>query len=197
MQSEQSGNQAKFLPSQTDAELFLALKAGQTDALGILYNRHAELVFGLAMRTLGNPQEAEDLTQDVFLTLAKGCSYDPRRGSLRTFLAILTRSRSIDRMRSRNVALENLGRWRPSSSEALSSNAPMEHVSQGEQSQEVQAALAQLSNDEQQVLRMAYYDGLTQSAIAERLEIPLGTVKARARRGLLKLRHTLADFIEE
>lgn len=194
MHSEQSGNQEIPLPNQTDAELFLALSDGQPAALGVIYDRHAGLVYGLALNCLGNPQEAEDLTQDIFLILARGSSYDPRRGSLRTFLAILTRSRAIDRLRSRNSARKLLDRWSPGERNETASNAPLEHVFQHEQSQEVSAALAQLSDDQQQILKMAYYEGFTQSEIAEQLGIPLGTVKTRARRGLLKLRQTLTSF---
>lgn len=192
--SEQPGNTAEF-SSQTDAKLYLALKAGSTAALGILYDRHAGLVYGLALKTLGNAQEAEDLTQDIFLKLVKSTAYDSRRGSLRTFLAILTRSRALDRVRSRNTALSFLERWRSGSSQETISQSPFEHVFQKEQSQEVQTALAQLSDSEQQILRLAYYDGLSQSEIAEQLNMPLGTVKTRTRRSLLKLRQTLTDYI--
>lgn len=195
MHSEQSGNTDKPLSSQTDAELYLSLKAGRAEALGVLYDRHAGLVYGLAFKVLGNPQEAEDLTQDIFLNLVRSSSYDPRRGSMRTFLAILTRSRAIDRVRSRNTALSFLGRWK-SGNQQEESNTPLEYVFQGERSEEVRMALAQLSESQQQILKMAYYDGFSQSEIAERLEIPLGTVKARARRGLLKLRQTLTTYME-
>jgi RNA polymerase sigma-70 factor (ECF subfamily) len=188
-------DQPDALLTQTDAVLYQALRAGQTDVLGVLYDRHGGLVYGLAVKVLGNAQEAEDLTQDIFLTLVKGCSYDPNRGSLRTFLAVLTRSRAIDRIRSRQTTVQTLGKWR-SSQQSTTGNSPVEYVAQAEQSQEVQAALAQLSAEQQQILKMTYYDGLSQSAIAKQLQLPLGTVKARARRGLLKLRETLADLIE-
>ncbi|MES1025826.1 sigma-70 family RNA polymerase sigma factor [Gloeocapsa sp. BRSZ] len=193
MPSEQPGNTDKFI--QTDVELYLALKAGQDVALGILYDRHAGLVYGIALKILGNPQEAEDLTQDIFLNLAQASSYDPTRGSLRTFLAILTRSRAIDRVRSRSKAREFFGQWRDSQAQQTATDSLFEQLSQSEQSQEVRAALSQLSDTQRQILQMAYYDGLSQSEIAKRLEIPLGTVKARARRGLLKLRQTLTDYI--
>lgn len=179
--------------NQTDAELYLTLREGNTSALGVLYDRHAGLVYGLALRTLGNAQEAEDLAQDIFLNLAKADSYDPRRASLRTYLGILTRSRAIDRIRSRNTSVAFLERLKLSSQET--SNVPFEQVFQTEQSQEVQAALTQLSEGEQQVLQMAYYEGLSQSEIAHRLELPLGTVKTRTRRSLLKLRQALADYL--
>lgn len=192
--SEPSGNQNAPLPDQTDADLLVALRHGQTSALGLIYDRHAGLVYGLALKALGNSQEAEDLTQDIFLTIARGCSYDPKRGSLRTYLAVLTRSRAIDRLRSRLSARERLNRWMPGESHTISSPTPLEYAAETEQSQEVQAALAQLSDSQQQILKLAYYDGLSQSEIAQQLEIPLGTVKARARRGLLKLRQTLTSF---
>jgi RNA polymerase sigma-70 factor (ECF subfamily) len=194
MQPEPSANQASSASNQTDAELILALSNGQTAALGVLYDRHAGLVYGIALSTLGNAQEAEDLTQDIFLTLAKGTTYDPKRGSLRTFLAILTRSRSRDRLRSRNSARRILDRWRLGRQAEIAPNVPLECAFQQEQSQEVRNALAQLSDNQQQILRMAYYDGLSQSEIAKQLEIPLGTVKARARTGLLKLRKTLTSL---
>jgi RNA polymerase sigma-70 factor, ECF subfamily len=196
MHSEQSGQPESSLLNQSDAELFLAFRQGQTAALGVIYDRHASLVYGLALRILGNSQEAEDLTQDIFLNLTKGTGYDPKRGSLRTFLAILTRSRAIDRVRSRQTARGSLERWRVDKSQVTASNNPLETVFQNEQSQEVRNALAQLSDSQQQVLRMVYYDGLSQAEIAKQLEIPLGTVKARARRGLLKLRETLTGSTE-
>jgi len=196
MSSEQLGNTEKFLSVQTDAQLYLALKAGQTAALGILYDRHAGLVYGIALKVLENPQEAEDLTQDIFLNFVKIGSYEPNRGSLRTYLAILTRSRAVDRVRSRSNTRELLKKWGHSREEETATDSLLEKVSRSEQSQEVKAALAQLSDEQQQILRMAYYDGLSQSEIANQLEIPLGTVKARARRGLLKLRQALTDYMK-
>ncbi|MBD1824274.1 sigma-70 family RNA polymerase sigma factor [Cyanobacteria bacterium FACHB-DQ100] len=191
---EQFDDAEKSPPSQTDAELYQALRAGQKEALGTLYDRHAALVYGLALKALGNPQEAEDLTQDIFLNLAKSTTYDPRRGSLRTFLAVLTRSRSIDRVRSRSTSRSFLDRFRSSSTE-MASESPLEQVFQTEQSQEVRAALAQLPESDRQILRLAYYDGLSQSEIAARLSLPLGTVKTKTRRSLLKLRQTLTDYL--
>ena len=196
MSSEQLGNTEKLLSVQTDAQLYLALKAGQTAALGILYDRHAGLVYGIALKVLENPQEAEDLTQDIFLNFVKIGSYDPSRGSLRTYLAILTRSRAVDRVRSRSNTRELLKKWGHSRESETATDSLLEKVSRSEQSQEVKAALAQLSDEQQQILRMAYYDGLSQSEIANQLEIPLGTVKARARRGLLKLRQALTDYMK-
>lgn len=182
--------------AQSDAQVWSAVIAGQTEALGILYDRHAALVYGIALQVLGNVQEAEDLTQDVFLNLAKKQGYNPQRGSLRTYLAILTRSRAIDRVRSRRTQ-QNVLQAPPPDLADSKSPLPMDSVSQHETHQGVQVALGQLSESQQQILRMAYYDGLSQAAIAEQLQTPLGTVKARARRGLLKLRQSLQGYLDE
>jgi RNA polymerase sigma-70 factor, ECF subfamily len=184
---------------QTDAELFLLLKKGQTNALATLYDRHCALVYGIALKLLGNTEEAEDLTQNIFLKLLQNSSYDPKRGSLRTFLAMLTRSRSIDRLRSRNRSYKNLYRQVLDERDRVlyDSDSSIERISQTERSREVQNALNNLSSQEREVLQMAYYEGLSQSEIAARLDTPIGTIKSRARRGLLKLREALTNLREE
>jgi RNA polymerase sigma-70 factor, ECF subfamily len=182
------------LSDQTDAELIRALRNGQTIALGIIYDRYAGLVYGLARRILTSAEEAEDLTQEVFLSLCRNL-YDPARGSLSSFLTTLTRSRSIDRLRSRSTRSRFVQRWQGMvKSEATTSL--LEQVSVSERSQFVRDALAQLSENERQVLEIAYYEGLSQAEIAKRLDAPLGTVKTRSRQGLLKLKQILQDFIQ-
>lgn len=176
----------------TDADLWLALRAGHTAALGSLYDRHGGLVYGIALKVLAHAQEAEDLTQDIFVKLAQSAAYNPQRGSFRTFLAILTRSRAIDRLRSRQVARASVERLQTSQA-VPPTPTPAEVLAQAERSQAVQAALVQLSENQQQILRLAYYEGLSQTSIAERLDTPLGTVKTHSRRGLLKLRQLLQD----
>lgn len=179
--------------NQTDSDLFSRLQNGQTDTLATLYDRHAGLVYAIALQLLGNTTEAEDLTQDIFLILTKACSYDPQRGSLRTYLAILTRSRALDRLRARSRKQKRLSE-RPLDVNAKVADSPMVEIDQLERSQEVQQALQQLSTKEQEVLKMAYYQGLSQSEIAKQLSIALGTVKSRSRRGLLKLRQALINL---
>ncbi len=184
------------LPSPpTDTELFHALKAGQTSALATLYDRYSKLVYGLALYILKNSQEAEDLTQEVFLALWHRDNYNPARGSLSSFLTTITRSRAIDKLRSRGSSFKFLDRWRRAIPLETTTNTPLEQASYAERSQQVQNALAQLSKDQRQVLEMLYYEGLSQSEIAQQLNIPLGTVKTRSRLGLLKLRQTLEDFM--
>jgi RNA polymerase sigma-70 factor (ECF subfamily) len=173
-----------------------AMTQGQTEALGVLYDRHAGLVYSVALNVLGNPQEAEDLTQDIFVRLIHRSAYDPRRGSLRTFLSILTRSRALDRVRSRQRETLRSKQPPPPDASGSVSSVAMDELSQQEQTQEVQAALAQLSAQQQQLLKMSYYEGLTQTTIAERLGLPLGTVKSKVRRSLLKLREILQDQLD-
>jgi RNA polymerase sigma-70 factor (ECF subfamily) len=180
--------------NMADADLFLLLQSGQTDTLAVLYDRHAALVYGIALKLLRNTAEAEDLTQDIFLILTKECAYDPKRGALRTYLAILTRSRALDRLRARSRQQQRLRDRATDKKNEVLSEGPIEYVSQLEQSQEVQQALQQLSSKEQEVLKMAYYQGLSQSEIATQLDIALGTVKSRSRRGLLKLRQAIIDL---
>lgn len=201
----QHSSQSELLQTgamQTDIDLWVALQAErgaakgteQKAALGQIYDRHAGLVYGVSLRVLGNAQEAEDLTQDIFVRLAERADYDPKRGSLRTFLMVLTRSRAIDRVRSRQSSQRSKKRWQADYVQPTIALSPIDIHSDSdsdEQSQAVKAALSQLSEQQKQVLHLTYYEGLTQSAIAERLDVPLGTVKSYARRGLLQLRKIL------
>jgi RNA polymerase sigma-70 factor, ECF subfamily len=194
MQPDATKPSHSTLSDPTDADLIRALGNGQVNALGVIYDRYSSLVYGLALRILRNAEEAEDLTQEVFLTLRRNI-YDPKRGALSSFLITLTRSRSIDKLRSRNTRSRFLQRWRGMiKSEAMTN--PLEQASLHERSQLIQDALAQLSENERQVLEIAYYEGLSQSEIARRLDAPLGTVKTRSRQGLLKLKQILQDFIQ-
>ncbi|QFZ91960.2 sigma-70 family RNA polymerase sigma factor [Synechococcus elongatus] len=183
---------------RNDHDLWSELQQGQVAALASLYDRHASLVYGIALQVLGNSQEAEDLTQDIFIRLVdrQRSHYDPRRGSLRTYLAVLTRSRAIDRLRSRRTQAAAIDKVQSQLVQQQATTDPLiSNLGAAETSAEVQQALAQLSESQQQVLRLAYYEGLSQADIAERLGEPLGTIKARARRGLLKLKQILEESV--
>jgi RNA polymerase sigma-70 factor (ECF subfamily) len=180
---------------KTDAELLAALTVDRSGALGLLYDRYAGLVYGLAMKILGAPSEAEDLTQEIFLTFCTKCDYDPSRGSLGAFLTTLTRSRAIDKTRARarkDRFLENLGEAAIVDVPAAS---PLDELSIAQCSDRVRAALADLPETQRRVLEMAYYRDLSQTEIAVELAAPLGTVKSWARKGLLRLRDSLAPLV--
>lgn len=176
----------------TDLELLNALKAGQTDALSALYDRYANVVYSLALRILNNPEEAEDITQEIFLKIWNRANlYEPNRGSFNNFLITITRSRAIDKLRSRGSQFRFLQRWQAVIVHTASPETPLDSVSMEERSHLVQSALERLSDPERQILEISYYEGLSYSETAKRLSLPLGTVKSRARTGLRKLRHAL------
>ena len=187
------------LADQTDAEILQAWKSGSSQAFGIFYDRYGELVYRLSLRVLGSPQEAEDLTQEIFILLSRNTSYDSKRGSIAAFLTVLTRSRAIDRLRKMRSQQQHLQKWEHSISlEHGSKNSSlMENTSLSERSEKVKSALADLPDKYRQVLEMAYFDGLSQTEIAKALDTPLGTVKSWARNGLIRLRESLKDSLEE
>lgn len=178
----------------SDAEVYALLKQGDADALGTLYNRHGTVVYRLALRILTNAQEAEDLTQEVFLTLWRKGTYDAKRGSLSSFLLTLARSRSIDRLRSKASKLRSLQKFKHEFGHE-GGPPPLEKIDQSERSAIVRSALQQLPESQRSALELAYYEGLSQSEIAEKLDTPLGTVKTRCRQGLIKLRDLLRDLV--
>ncbi len=175
--------------SISDLALLQAFKAGQKDALGTIYHRYYPQVYRMAYRILGNRFDAEDLTQEVFLTLWR-CTYDPGRGGLSSYLNLITRSRAIDRLRSWSATAKFLDKWHEGIANAMAP-IPLEQVIEDEDSLTVRSALRQLPDRQRQVLEMAYYGGLSQSKIASAIEIPLGTVKSWTRQGLFTMRHKL------
>ncbi|WP_414541612.1 sigma-70 family RNA polymerase sigma factor [Nostoc sp. CCY0012] len=183
------------LSNETDTEVFQVLRSGNLLALGIFYDRYGEVVYRVALRMLGNAQEAEDLTQEVFLTLWRSGKYDSKRGSMLVFLTTLTRSKAIDRHRQIKAQWQRLQRWSRNVPPDNSSNL-MDKVSLEEMSQRVREALAELPPNQKQILEMSYYDGLSQSEISDNLNMPLGTVKTHKRKGLLYLRQMLQDLVE-
>jgi RNA polymerase sigma-70 factor (ECF subfamily) len=190
-----TGPDAATAPS--DETLLRALVAEGAAALGPLYDRYAGLVYGLSRAILRDDDEAEDLTQEVFLELQRRGRYDPARGTLGTYLATMARSRALDRVRSRKrrgELLEEMGRDVPA---AAPEPGPLERLSQDESARRTRAALAALPERHRRVLEMAYYDGLSQSEIAAALGAPLGTVKTWSRMGIQGLREALRDLVAE
>lgn len=185
------------LDMPTDEEIFEAFIKGDVSALGVLYDRYGLLVYRLIYRMLDSSLEAEDLTQEIFLNLQVNSKFDPQRGSFYTYLLTLTRSRTIDRLRSKR----SRGRfWQNTSKlksfvEQQKPYSPMEIVSTEEISTQVRSALQNLSPSQRQVLELSYYEGLSQSEISKRLEIALGTVKTHSRRGLIQLRKNLHNLV--
>ncbi len=182
------------LSSATDENLFVALKNGDSAALSILFNRHGRLVYGLALKILADCQEAEDLTQEIFLTLWCKASSNPDCRFFVRYLVTITRSRAIDKLRTRTRQLKLVEKWgQTMTTEAAPELTPLEQASFAERSGQIHNALAQLPEKQLQVIELAYNQGLSQSEIAKQIDIPLGTVKTCTRQGLLKLKRILLD----
>jgi RNA polymerase sigma-70 factor, ECF subfamily len=185
-----------MLTDESDLQVLTALRQGDTNALGILYDRYGTAVYRLALRMLANPTEAEDLTQEVFLAFWRGVDkYEPDRGTLLVFLLTITRSRALNRLKQQN-SQQNLSQRVGNYLPRTNSNPGMESVTLGELRERMNSALGELPATQKQVLEMGYYQGKSQSEIAQELDLPLGTVKTRSRQGLIKLRQFLHDLVE-
>ncbi|MDB9528697.1 sigma-70 family RNA polymerase sigma factor [Oscillatoria sp. CS-180] len=195
MQSEPVTDPTLRWSDAGDAALLEAMQEGQVEALQEVYRRYGRLVYALALRILKTPEEAEDLVQDIFVKFWQKPHYNPARGSMGTYLGVIARSRALDRVRSHDAHSRLAQRYHTDSMAMATPNVPLEKATLGEQVVRVQAALSQLSPQEQEILEIAYYEGLSQSQTAQRLDIPLGTVKTRSRQALKKLRQKLQDLI--
>lgn len=177
----------------SDYELVRRLRAGDTDALATLYDRYAPMVYTLALKMLQNGAEAEDLTQEAFVNFWQQQKYDPDRGSVGSYLATYIRSRALDRLRVGGGRRNILKKVQRMTGAAPRPPTPLEQADRDDRWQHLRTALEQLPPAERDVLEIAYFEGLSQSQIAARLGIPLGTVKTRSRQGLLRLRDLLGN----
>jgi RNA polymerase sigma-70 factor (ECF subfamily) len=177
-----------LLEQRDDAELAAALAAGDLNALGDLYDRYGGLAYSVALRILGDSGRAEDAVQECFIKLwQNAASFDPGRGTLRTWLMTSVRNRSIDFLRGR-AAHERREREIPASLEAAGSGAdPWREVSRSLEREAVRDAVAALPAEQRQVVELAYFGGYTQTEIAEITRVPVSTVKGRMRLALEKL----------
>jgi RNA polymerase sigma-70 factor (ECF subfamily) len=161
-----------------------------------IYDRYGDLVYSTALRVLRDPHLAEDISQEVFVRLwRKPESYVAERGRFLTWLISVTRNRAVDEVRARGrrqrhetASPEEQVRELP----AGAANDPALKAQLAEQRRVVRAALAELPPEQREVIELAYFGGLTQQEIADRLAQPLGTVKTRIRLGMQKLRASLA-----
>ena len=174
-------------------DLSLMRRIGERDSTAMrqLYDRHAGLVFAIAMKILHNRDDAADVTEDVFFELwEKASRYDATRAAPGTYIVMLTRSRAIDRARRKpREAAVSLDRAEEPIGE--SRNSPAGIAELGEQRALIRQALDKLEPVQRQVLSEAYFEGLSHSEIAEKLNKPLGTVKTYIRQGLIRLREQL------
>jgi RNA polymerase sigma-70 factor, ECF subfamily len=179
-----------------DSELLQNVQAKQPEALGCLYDRYGGVVYGVALKVLQSQPEAEDLTQEIFLSLWQRPVDPEKHDYLMRYLITMTRTRAIDKLRSRCRHLKLVQRWGQDATAIASTPTPVDQAVDHERSQQVRQALTQLSDRQRQVIELAYDTGLSQSEIAQRLNEPLGTVKSWTRQGLLKLKQLLRDTLD-
>jgi RNA polymerase sigma-70 factor, ECF subfamily len=181
-----------------DAALMQRVRTGDRAAFMAFYDRFSSLMFSVAARVLGDRKEAEDALQEVMLVIwNKSGDYDPQLGSLASWSVVLTRNNALDRLRARKrrlrlhdeVATEGEG------FDSSGAPSPNELIQGSERAQLLRAAMKQLPTDQRTAIELAFFTGLSQSDIAARLQQPLGTVKARIRRGMLRLREQLRGVL--
>ncbi|MFI8327316.1 sigma-70 family RNA polymerase sigma factor [Streptomyces sp. NPDC085529] len=173
----------------TDEGIARGLVGGDEHCLAVAYQRWGRLVHTLAARALGDPREAEDVTQQVFVAAWRGrANFRPDRGTLPAWLTGITRRKIADALAARTRRTEL----------ASALGGSLEHESRADDGPErildrmvVTEELSRLPRVQRDILELAYFADLTQTQIADRTGMPLGTVKSHARRGLLRMRHSL------
>lgn len=182
---------------ETQAQLLRRIATGDRDALAEFYDQTAGALFSLALRILNDPPEAEEVIQDVFVQVwDKAATFDPAIGVPFHWVMSITRNRSIDRLRSRQRRSRVMTNWE----DAGELDPPVEAVSGRTSLAEdelgaIRSAVVQLPKDQRQAIEMAFFSGMTHPEIATALNEPLGTVKARIRRGMMKLKNSLQAYV--
>ncbi len=178
------------MPAQ-GAELIRRMAGGDRDAFAAFYDAYASLAFGLIRRIVRSAAEAEEVLQDVFWEIwSSAAEYDPARGSPEAWVVMRARSRGIDRARS----MRRRGEMHSASQAASLPPPPVDNPAvRAEARGVVHDLLSRLPANQQEVIELAFFEGLTQTEIAARVRQPLGTVKTRMRLGLQKLREILGD----
>jgi RNA polymerase sigma-70 factor, ECF subfamily len=187
-------------PASVDLELLRAMAGGDTAALGTFYDRHVSTLFAFAYRMLNDRREAEDVVQEVLLQIwEKSAAFDAAHGRPLAWAIAITRNRAIDRLRSAQrrarILDESSADIRPD--DGGFATAPDELAGTGETARLVRAALSELPPEQRRAIEMSFFGGLSQSEIAAELNEALGTVKARIRRGMLRLRDALGARADE
>ena len=180
------------LAQLTDEEVLARVARADEGALGELYDRFGRVAYGLALNVLRDPVLAQDAVQDAMLSAWRtAASFDPLRGKASTWLLTLVHRRAVDVVRR-----EDRRRARTLDDAPIASGDSTDETAElRERRRAVQAALAQLPPEQRSALELAYYGGLSQTELAERLGVPLGTVKSRMFAALSKLRDLLGEDI--
>jgi len=178
---------------QVDCDLLARAAQQDEAAFAEFYRRTSDSLYALALKMLNDPKEAEDVLQEGFTYMwRKGQSYDAARSSPFTWAVMIVRHKAIDRIRSRDRRSRTLEKasFEPSAFVTMDTAVPVDADRRNER-EHLGQALAGIPDEQKEAVELAFFSGLTHEQIAERLGAPLGTVKARIRRGLLRLRECL------
>jgi len=179
--------------SAADDRAVRRMAGGDGSGLAELYDRHARLLYSLALRILREPTETEDVLQDVFSQAwRQAARFDTSRGTVAGWLVTMTRSRALDRLRRRKARPEDPDGGERASEQVGKAEGVDVQLVTNEEAERVREALAALGDDLRVPIELAYYQGLSQSEIAATLQVPLGTIKTRMRQALGRLREALA-----
>lgn len=180
------------IPSASDAELVDRIAERDQGALSDLYERYSGLLVALSRRILNDTSDAEEVLQEVFFQVWNQAGrYDTRRSSVSTWLVLITRSRSIDRLRSRQVVDRTLVGFQQEKRDLHTSPEGAASVWMDQKRARLLREMRELPDEQRQVLDLAFFRGMTQSEIAGTTGIPLGTVKTRTLLAMKKLRKAL------
>jgi len=181
-----------------DREMIARVGQGDQSAFSALYDRLSGPLYSLAIKMLGDASDAQDALQEVFVQIwSRAGTYDPEKSSVFTWAVLLTRSRAIDRLRARDRRFRVVVASVPDEDKvAVATNASMvesaaDTAEKSDEASRVRCVLNNLPLEQRQAIDLAFFNHLTHHEIAAQLGLPLGTVKARIRRGLLKLREQL------
>ena len=181
-----------------DSLLLHRIALRDQQAFALLYDRYATVLYSLCLSIVKRANDAEDVLQECFLQIwEKAYAFDGLKGSVYTWLVTMTRNRAIDRLRSKHFQISQQ-RQPDFDFDLISSNdasSPFDNASMAERAQYVRTAFTTLPAEQREVLQMAYFEGYSQSEIAGRLQIPLGTVKTRTRQAIKKLHALLENYI--
>lgn len=185
-------------PDGDDLDLMNGIASGDQGCFEQLYDRYKSLVYAVCLRVLQNHMDAEEALIETFWQLwDRASKYDESQGSVRGYLFMLARSRALDRRRARNAGvntsrIEEVQKYGGGpEARADVEGSPVNGTLHAERSRRTREAMETLTEEQREVIELAFFDGLSHSQIAEALSQPLGTVKTRIRQGLIRMRDAL------
>lgn len=191
--------QGAHLGADDEIELMRRIKGREEEALAELYDLYNRLLYGLIISIVKKREEAEDVLQEVFITIwERASTFNEDKGNVYSWIITLTRNKAIDRIRSKGYKTQQKASQdvdAPEFSLEGDNFDPLETTIFSDRTELVRKALTEIPDKQSEVLKIAYYSGMTQQEISDKLKIPLGTVKTRMRQGMLKLKDILGEFI--